>query len=136
MLLERWGEDDVASLAQCRKELLDQEEGCADVDSEQAVELPNGRVFDSRWRGNTGVGDQNIETVVHDRADPLGERVRAVRIAQVGGNLLGLAASLADFGNDRVRFFLTAAVVNQHSSARLLGQAFIARKRKQKTKDR
>jgi hypothetical protein len=48
-----------------------------------------------------------------------GQNVRTVRLLQVGADLLGAAAGLADFGDDGVGLLLAVAVVDQHLRAGL-----------------
>jgi hypothetical protein len=45
--------------------------------------------------------------------------VRTIRLPQVGTDLLGAAAGLADFGDDGVGLLLAVAVVDQHLGAGL-----------------
>src|SRR4029077_2346662 len=54
-----------------------------------------------------------------DRADPLGQNVRTVRLAQVDTDFLDAAASLADFGDDAFGLLLAVAVVDKYLSADL-----------------
>ena len=111
---ERRCEDDAAALAQGRQQLLHQEERRADVHGEQVVEVLDPGVLDARRLGDAGIGHQDVEPVADNRADPLGQNVRTIGLPQVGTDLLGAAAGLADFGDDGVGFLLAVAVVDQH----------------------
>ena len=99
--------------------MLHQEERRADVHGEEAVEVLDRGVLDARRLRDAGVGDQDVEPVADNGADPLGQNVRAVRLPQVGADLLGAAAGLADFGDDGVGLLLAVAVVDQHLRAGL-----------------
>jgi hypothetical protein len=99
-------EDDIAALAQHRQQLLHQKERRADVHGEEVVEILDLGVLDARRLRDAGVGDEDVEAVADDGADPLGQKVRTVRLPQVGTDLLGAAAGLADFGDDGVGLFL------------------------------
>ena len=112
-------EDDVAALAQGRQQLLHQEERRADVDGEEVVEVLDRGVLDARRLRDAGIGDQDVEPVADDGADPFGQQVRTIRLPQVGADLLGAAAGLADFGDDGVGLLLAVAVVDQHLGAGL-----------------
>ena len=59
--------------------------------------------------------------MAHHRAYLFCKRMWTVCIAQIRGDLLSVAAGRTNFGDDRIRFLFTAAVVNQHLCA-LLGQ--------------
>jgi hypothetical protein len=97
--------------------LLHQEERRADVHGEEVVEVLERGLLDARRLRDAGVGGQDIEPVADNGAHPLGKRVRTVRLPQVGADLLGPAASLADFGDDGVGLLFAVAVVNQHLRA-------------------
>ncbi len=118
---ERGQEDDAGAAAEDRQELLHQEEGCADIDGEEIVEILDRGVLDRRRLGDAGIGDQHVEAVTDDGADLLCKLMSAVRSREVGGNRVGAAARLADLGDDRFGFRRAAAVMDQHLSA-LLGE--------------
>jgi hypothetical protein len=52
-----------------------------------------------------------------DSAYAFCERMRAVCVAQIRGDFLGVAASRTDFGDDSIRRLVPAAVVNEHLCA-------------------
>src|SRR5882672_9149096 len=85
--------------------------------SDKPVEVLERGVLDAGRLGDAGVGDQDVEAVADDGADLPGQGVRTFGLAQVGTDLFGLAAGLADHGNDGVRLLLAAAVMHQHPGA-------------------
>jgi len=99
--------------------VLHQEKWRADVHGEEIVEVLDPGVFDARCLGDAGVDHQDVEPVADNRADPLGQNVRTLRLPQVGTDLLGAAAGLGDFGDDGVGLLLARAVVDQHLRAGL-----------------
>ena len=49
--------------------MLHKEEGRADVDGKEAVEILDRRVLDLRSLGDAGIGDEDVEAVADDGAD-------------------------------------------------------------------
>jgi hypothetical protein len=116
---ERRKQDDTATAAEDRQELLHKEEGCPDVDGEEIVEILNRIVFDRCGLGDAGIGDEDIQTIAHDGADLLGELVRPIRRGEIGSDGVGAAAGLADFRDDRFCLFRAAAVMDKYLGAGL-----------------
>jgi hypothetical protein len=119
MARERRKQDDAATAAEDRQELLHEEEGRPDVDGEKIVEFLNRIVLDRCGLGDAGIGDEDIQTIAHDGADLLGEPVRPVRRGEIGGDGVGAAAGLTDCRDDRFCLFRAAAVMDKHLSAGL-----------------
>jgi hypothetical protein len=91
---ERRKQDDAATAAEDRQELLHKEEGCPDVDGEEIVEILNRIVFDRCGLGDAGIGDEDIQTIAHDGADLLGELVRPIRRARSAATVLARPPAL------------------------------------------
>ncbi|CAB3777793.1 hypothetical protein LMG28614_00463 [Paraburkholderia ultramafica] len=115
---ERRQQDHAAALAHHRQQLLHEKVRRAHVHGEQIVEIFDGRFLDTDRFRNAGVRDQNVEALTDHRAYLFRQRVRTVRVAQIRGDLLRVAASRANFGDHGVRFFFSAAVVNENLRAR------------------
>jgi hypothetical protein len=63
------------------------------------------------------IGDEDVEPVADDGADPTRERGRRARIGEVGGEHFGAAALVADRLDDRLGLGLAAAIVDEHLRA-------------------
>jgi hypothetical protein len=100
MRSERRREDDVAALAQGWQQLLHQEERRTDVHGEEVVEVLDRSVLKAHRLRDAGIGNQDIEPVANDGADSRGQKVRTIRLAQVGPYFLGAAPAPAYFGDD------------------------------------
>jgi hypothetical protein len=101
------------------KKLLHEEEGCADIDGEEVVEILDRILLDRCGLGCACIGDEDIQAIAHDGANLFGELVRPVRCCQIGGDSDGAAAGLADFRNDGFSLLRTAAVMHEHLGAGL-----------------
>ena len=108
---------DTGAFAHQGQQLLHQEERCADVDSEHAVEVFDGLRLDAGGYRNAGVGDKNVELAANELADFRREFVRAIGRQQVGADSIGLAAGFAYFGDQRIGILGGIAIVNDDAGA-------------------
>src|SRR5882672_777262 len=68
---------------------------------------------------DSGIGNEDIQAVADHGTNLFGQLVRTVRRGQIGGNGVGAAAGLANFGDDGFGLFHAAAVMDQHLRAGL-----------------
>jgi hypothetical protein len=107
---ERRNEDNATAISQNRKRLLNEKERRADVYREEAVEILNGRIFDVRRLRHARIRNENVQPVASDIANMPGQVVSPVWSGKIRRYRLSPAATLANLGDDRVRFGFAAAI--------------------------
>ncbi len=114
---ERREENDTASRRHDRKQLLHKKERCADVDSEEPVEILDRGFLDGRRFRDSGVGDKDVEAISDYVAGLPGKLAGAVRGGKVCRYGIRSTTCFAYLCDNILGFLRATAVMHENLGA-------------------